>query len=54
MKTHTDQPELTKEEYVRLELVKALGGKIPWPPNASIGPNLDFLVNLVLCPDKKA
>jgi hypothetical protein len=49
-KEGTGGPRLTKEEYVRLEIIKAVAGRIPWPPNESIKGNIDFMVNLVPYP----
>jgi hypothetical protein len=46
-------PELTKEEYVRLELIKALVEKLQWPPNEATKTALDYLTALVLYPEGK-
>jgi hypothetical protein len=53
MKENQDQPELTKEEYVRLELIKSLAEKLQWPPNEATKQSLDYLTGLVLCSEKK-
>jgi hypothetical protein len=42
------ETELTKEEYVRLEIIKALAAQIQWPPNESTKSCIEFLAGVVL------
>jgi hypothetical protein len=52
METNTTRMELTKEEYVRMEIIRLFAGKIQWPPNEGAKRDIENMVNLVLHPEK--